>query len=71
MSDTMKVQGANDSPTADDSTTTRGDPGRRPRANKHDCTQPYDGRPLSSIDSEHSPSTGWRGVYAAMGVGVR
>jgi len=72
MSDTMKAPAHKRTPTADeDNSTTRGDPGRRPRANKHDCTQPYDGRPLSSIDSEHSPSTGWRGVYAAMGVGVR
>jgi len=71
MSDSMKVQGANDSPTADDSTTTRGDPGRRPRANKHDCTQPYDGRPLSSIDSETSPSAGWRATYAALDCSTR
>jgi len=71
MSDSMKAQRDKNSPTAGDPTTTRGDPGRRPRATKHDCTQPYNGRPLSSIDSETSPSAGWRATYTALSVSTR
>lgn len=41
---------------------------RLPRTEKDDCKPTYSGHGLSGIGSESSPSCGWRGVYAAMGV---
>jgi hypothetical protein len=39
-----------------------------PRLQKYDCKQHYHGERLSCTARENSPSTGWRGVYAAMEV---
>jgi len=57
---------------------TRGSPGRQPREDNDDCTQSYRGethkfteRRRVPTETEASPSCGWRGVYAAMGVAVR
>ena len=71
MSDSMKAQGADDSPTATHETTTRGLLPGSPRAHKNDCTHTYADDPLNRIDSETSPSAGWRATYAAMDCSTR
>lgn len=53
----------------DNQKASRGDRGRRPRAQSTNArTQSYDTQRLSCTAPESSPSTGWREVYAEMGV---
>jgi hypothetical protein len=72
MSDTLKAPGDKRMATATEGdSTARGCLGGTPRGGQDVRTRTYSTTALNGIASEQSPSTGWRGVYAAMGVGVR